>query len=126
MKYSAKLKIAMEKIKDVIKEYDVAAIVVLHTPGFSEYYTKINPSYSSARMDNNGKSVHVNIKLEHFNNDKKLRDQFVANTANMFHLLAETSGRVSLSMFQVSKNLDRQVQSEHGRSDHSSHIEQNN
>jgi hypothetical protein len=29
----------MEEIKAVIKKHDLAAFVVLHTPGFSEYFT---------------------------------------------------------------------------------------
>lgn len=32
MQYSPKLKVAMDEVKDVLKKYDIAGFVVLHTP----------------------------------------------------------------------------------------------
>lgn len=53
MQYSPKLKIAMDEIKQVLKKHDIAGFVVLHTPGFTEYLNRVDPSYSSTFMDEN-------------------------------------------------------------------------
>jgi hypothetical protein len=44
--YSPELKQAMVEIKAVLKKYDIAAHVLLHEPGFSEYLNAIEPSWS--------------------------------------------------------------------------------
>jgi hypothetical protein len=62
MQYDPKLKIAMEEIKAVIKKHDVAAFVVLHRPGFSEFLNAIDPTYSCAALENGGVRFHVNSK----------------------------------------------------------------
>lgn len=61
MQYSPKLKKAMEEIKRILKDHDIAASVVLHTPGHSEYYLRINPSYSCATL--NKGELRVKAKL---------------------------------------------------------------
>jgi hypothetical protein len=53
MKYSPKLRTAMEEIKAVIKKHDIAGVVVLHTPGYGEHFIKIDPSYSCAKIVTN-------------------------------------------------------------------------
>lgn len=50
MQYSPKLKKAMEDIKKILHENDIAGFVVLHTPGFSEYLNRVDPSYSCAKL----------------------------------------------------------------------------
>ena len=52
MQYSPKLKKAAEEIKSILKKYDIAANVVLHTPGHSEYLLEITPTYSAAWLEN--------------------------------------------------------------------------
>src|SRR4051812_33483380 len=121
MQYSPKLKKAMEEIKAVVKKYDVGAIVVLHTPGFSEYLFKIDPGYSAAKLEVD--RVRINIKAEHYAGDKKLRDQFVSDTSNLLHHLATVGGRLIMNTIEVSKQLDAQVNAEHFGGGHTSNTE---
>lgn len=125
MQYNPTLKKAMEEIKAVIKKYDVGAVAVLHLPGHSEFYYRIDPGYSCLRFIN-GAQVRFNIKAEHYQNDKKLRDQFVANTSNMLSLLSATGGKVVLQLMNLSETLDKAVGAEHTDMNGSSDIEQNN
>jgi hypothetical protein len=51
MQYNPKLKQAMEEIKKIIKENDIAAFVLLHTPGHSEFLNAVSTSYSCAKIE---------------------------------------------------------------------------
>ena len=61
MQYSPKLKKAMEEIAAVIKKHDIAGVVVLHTPNYSEHKMFLQPSYScvSEFSDN-----HIRVKAK--------------------------------------------------------------
>lgn len=52
MKPATKLKVAAEDIKEILKKYDIAASIVLHTPGHGEYLNVLNTSYSCAYQYN--------------------------------------------------------------------------
>jgi hypothetical protein len=64
MQYSPKLKKAMEEIKSIVKRHDIAAHVVLHTPGHSEFWFEISPSYSCAKLE--GDNVRFKAKTADF------------------------------------------------------------
>jgi hypothetical protein len=107
MQNSPKLKTAVEEIRAILKKHDVAAVVVLHTPGFSEYIFKIDPSYSCAKVTNN--RLEVKLKLEHYNNDRKLRDQFAKDTLNMINHLTEVTGMMTMQLVNASKVIEEHI-----------------
>jgi len=124
MQYSPKLKKAMEEMKAIIKKYDIAALIVLHTPGDSEYLNAITPSYSCMKW--NGDELRIRAKLkEDFNGDKKAMEEKLAATSNMLRLLAEVGGQQLLSIMKVSDFVDELLGSIHTDGGHSSHTEQN-
>lgn len=125
MKYSPKLKIALAEIKEVLDRHDIAGMIVLHTPGFSEYLLKLNASYSGAVLDQSG-NLRVRIKTEDFDGDKGKRDQVLKDTVNLFHHLSNTSGNLSIKLLEISEDLDKHTGAEHNGSGHSSNISQNN
>lgn len=89
MQYSPKLKKAMELIKDILKDNDIAGIVVLHTPGHSEFLMGLETSYSCAKFE--GDTLRVKAKLADFNGDKEAWALKMATTSNMLSLLSETT-----------------------------------
>ena len=119
MDYSPKLKKAMEQIKAVLKEHDIAAVVVLHTPGFSEYLNVLSPSYSCAEVV----PGRINFKTgsQHYNGDKAKREKMVADTSNMMHHLSTVTGKISLGLLDASAMIDRAFESEHFGGGHTSH-----
>jgi len=124
MQYSPKLKKAAEEIKSILKKYDIAAHAVLHTPGFGEYLIEISPSYSCAKVQENG--IRVRAKKSDFDGNTALRDKRIADTTNMFHHLGTIGGQNVLSLIQLSEELDKIVDADHQGGGHSSHQEQNN
>lgn len=124
MQYSPKLKTAMDRIKAVLKEYDIAGTVVLHTPGFSEFLLKLDPSYSIAELK--GDTIKIKAKKEDFNGDVKARDAALSDTVNMITHFADTNGMVALNMMQVMDMLKKEIDIETNRGNISSHTEQNN
>ena len=123
MQYSPKLKIAMEEIKEIIKKHDIAASVVLHTPGHCELLLKLDPSYSCSFVD--GDSVRIKAKLADFATVEE-RNQKIKDTANMFSLLSDVTSQSAINLLHVSQNLDERVGAEHGPEKNSSHTTQNN
>ena len=124
MNYSPKLKKAAEEIKAVLKNYDIAGIVTLHTPGFSEYLFHITPSYSCAKVETD--AIRIRAKLIDFKGDKQKQKQVLTDTSNMFNLLSETTFRMNFQLTACSDALDKQVNAEHGNGNHTSHNSQNN
>lgn len=124
MQYSPKLKKAMEEIKIILDKHDIAAAIVLHTPGNSEFYIKINPTYSCARIVNDRFKIFG--KLEYYAFDKDKRDKAVTNTSNMLAMLSETTGKLSLQLFQLSDMITEATGSEHTDNGFTAHSTQNN
>jgi ribonuclease HII len=122
MEYSPKLKMAMEEIKATISKYDIAAIVIIHTPGHSEYLQKIDPSYSCASFEQGG--LKLVAKASELGKEK--RDQLLTDTANMFKLFEINSGRIAMTMHECSSFIDSKVNADHGGIGHSSQEQQNN
>lgn len=116
MQYSPKLKKAMEDIKSILKKYDIAGSIVLHTPGFSEYLNHIDTSYSCAKMENGG------IRIR----SKGRPKQHLADTVNMITHFSETSGMVAMQYFQIKDMLSKHIDIDETDGTHTSHTDQNN
>lgn len=124
MTYSPKLKKAMNEIKEILKRHDIAGVVVLHTPGNSEYLNEISPTYSCAKQE--GDTIRFRAKKADFKNSAELRDQCIADTSNMFSCLSDVLARNTLGLLDVSEQFDKIVDAEHGDNNHTSHTTQNN
>jgi hypothetical protein len=135
MQYSPKLKKVMYQIQQMLKENDIAGVIVLHTieqnlssdkevKGFSEYSVNISPSYSAASLQ---PAFVVKGKAEHYNGDKEVRNKIMAQTSNMLVHLAEISGRCTMLVMDCQKTYEKY----YGKDDHtggelSSNQSQNN
>lgn len=122
MRFSAKLKKAMKEIQGLLDEYDIAASVVLHTPGHTEYLMHITPSYSCAKLE--GSKFFVNTKS--LNLSKRDKREMIANTANMLNGLATTTGRESLKIIKLSEIMDKHSDARHTDLGHTSQEELDN
>lgn len=130
MQYSPKLKIAMEKIKAVLKEHDISGVVVLHTPGHAEYTVQITPSYSCAKYDEINPTlaaIKVRAKLkEDFNGNKDAWTKKVSDTADMFDSLSMITGKIGLDLMKVMDGLKHFIDIERTGRGHTGHDQQNN
>lgn len=83
--YSEKLKTAMAEIRAVADKHDIGAYVLLHEPGFSEFFLKIDPSWSALSLEEqDGRAgVRIRAKAEDFDGDKEKQRQVVADSCNM-------------------------------------------
>ncbi len=124
MQYSPKLKKAAEEILQILNKYDIAANVILHTPGHSEYLLHITPTYSCAWLENN--MVRFRARKEDYNGNAMIRDKKISDTLNMLRLLADTAGKNALSLLEVADQFDKKIGADHTEGDHTSHTTQNN
>lgn len=125
MQYSPKLKNAMAAITAILTEYDIAGLIVLHTPGFCEYGLHISPSYSCAKFDGNELRVRAKLK-EDFQGNKKAWTLAVTNTSNMLQVMADISAPIALQLFRMADIVNKRTNAEHDPGDHTSNIQQNN
>lgn len=121
MQYSPKLKKAAEAIKKILKEADIAGVVVLHTPGHSEYLYEISPTYSLAKVE----GEELRIRSTHIT-DKDLKLQRITDTANMFVCLTDVGDLLHSYNQHALKLMKRHIEIEETRGGHTSHTEQNN
>lgn len=125
MQYSPKLKKAAEEIKLILSKYDIAANVVLHTPGHSEYLLHITPKYSCAWIEND--MIRFRARKEDYNGNTMIRDQKIADTLNMLRLLSDTAGQNALALLNVADQFDKKIGANHSTDDgHTSNTTQNN
>ena len=102
---SKKLRSAINEIRKITDKYDLAALVILHTPQQGEFFLKINPSYSCAHFVNN--EQYIKIKNTHFK-DKDKKKKVLEDTINMIDTLATCAANKSISLIDVYKNLESQ------------------
>jgi hypothetical protein len=125
MQYSPKLKKAMEDIKNILKQYDIAGTVVIHEPGFSEYLMQMTPSYSCVSIEDSG-AIRIKAKAHELLGGAKERNKKLKDTSNMFKLLQETNIYISDCMTELSEIVDNAVNAEHTSNNHSTNQSQNN
>lgn len=127
MQYSPKLKKAIEEIKKVMNKYDIGGSIVIHTPGFSEYLHKVDPSYSALSFNYDDSGFKVRGHSKHYGGNKQERDQVLANTRNMVEHLQTRAGEDFMIFDEIGKKMDDTFgkwDSDPG--DHTSHTQQNN
>jgi hypothetical protein len=139
MQYSPKLKKAMEQIKKIVQENDLAAVVILHTifgeakgteegvhvQGFTEYLFEISPSYSAAKLYDH--ELIVKGKKMHYKSEFA-RDAQMANTVNMLEHLTHWLNEMGVQADKIKSMVKTMVEviENEGEDYGTSHTAQNN
>ena len=110
-KEEIKLKTAAEEIKEVLRKHDIAASLVLHTPGHSEYVNHLLTSYSCAYQYEDD-SIRFYCKRKDFDTQEQ-QTKKLESTANMLRMLTETVGRNFMMVEPLSKRFDELTNAEH-------------
>lgn len=124
MQYSPKLKQAMEEIKSILAKHDIGAMVVLHTPGHSEFLNKLNPSYSC--IIQTGDNIRFRSKLADYGGDKQAWQKKTTDSLNLLQCITETTGYVLMPLIDFTEQLEKSLDAECGGHSFSSHTSQNN
>lgn len=109
-----RLKIARAEIEAVLQKHDLAGVVVLHTPGMSEFFYSITPSYSVCWVDEKSQILRLkSVRDRDHAGDaaEQLRDQ--AATANMTTSLAGELGHAALMFLDVDRVVSQALRAEH-------------
>lgn len=123
MQYSPKLKKAMEEIKKIVKDNDIAAFIVLHDEaGFSEYLNAVSPSYSCAILMEDG----LRFRLKQAEVGKEKAKQIAEGTYNMVTHFADMIGKHAMMYIDAQKLLKKQWNGEENRGGETDHAQQNN
>lgn len=123
MQYSPKLKKAMEEIKAIIKENDIAAFIVLHDEsGFSEYLNAVSPSYSCAIVE----QEQIRFRLKGSEVGKERAQQIAHGTFNMVTHFADMIGKHAILYIDAQRFLKEKWGGEEGDGNETSHSQQNN
>lgn len=113
-----RLKVARTEIEAILRKHDLAGVVVLHTPGMTEFFYDIRPSYSCAWIDEAQQMVRVKSLGTDYggNRQAQLHDQ--AATANLFHGLAADLASAAAMFVDVAGIVDRSTKAEHTAAKH--------
>lgn len=106
-----KLKVVAEEIKDVLRKYDVAASIVLHTPGHGEFLNHILTSYSCAYQYEDDSIRFYSKKEDYSSVEEQVKKQ--ANTANMLHILTQLTAQNCLMLKPITEKFDEITNAEH-------------
>lgn len=108
-----RLKIARTEIEAILKKHDLAGVIVLHTPGMSEFFYDIRPSYSCAWIDESVPMVRVKSKLADYNGDAQAQQHDQAATANMARSIADNLDGARAMFGPIALIIDRACQADH-------------
>lgn len=111
MSPETKLKVAAEEIKEILKKYDIAGAVQLHTPGHAEYFIHLNPSYSCAYRYNENE-VRFYCKRVDFPT-QEAQIQKLTDTANMLQLLTDVTAFNFGHLHALSKTINKETNAQH-------------
>lgn len=109
-----RLKVARAEIEAILQRHDLAGVVVLHTPGMSEFFYQVNPSYSVVHLDEKRGAVRVRSRLaEDYagNAAAQLHDQ--AASANMTAALADGLSGAAAMFQDVQAIVDKALSATH-------------
>lgn len=106
-----KLKIAKLEIEAVLRRHDIAGACVLHTPGMSEFFYDIRPSYSCAWVENDREFRIRSKRADYATVTLQTHDQ--AATANMLHALGTDLGQAAIMFLDMAHVADRTFGAEH-------------
>lgn len=124
MQYSPKLKKAMEQIKSILKEHDIAAFVLLHDErGFSEYLNAVSPSYSCAFVS---EPEGIRVRLKQAEVGKEKAKQLAEGTYNMIAHFADMIGKHAIMYIDAVKMLDEHWDADKFPGNDTGHTTQNN
>ncbi|MEP7375564.1 MAG: hypothetical protein ABI675_19625 [Chitinophagaceae bacterium] len=112
----------MEEIKAILKREDIAAFIVIHTPGHSEYLNHLETSYSCAKIQFD----QVRLKLKSSEVGRERAKEIAKDTLNMVTHIAKATGQNSLFYMDCSKLLKDKFGGEDLPGEETSHSQQNN
>ena len=110
-KTEIKLKEAAEEIKDILRKYDLAGAVSLHSPGHGEYFIHLNPSYSNAYIYNDNEVRFYSKRIDFKSVEEQMQKQ--ADTSNMLKILMDITVINFGYINHMSKTYDKLVNAEH-------------
>lgn len=111
-----RLKTARIEIEAILMKHDLAGVVILHTPGMSEFFYDIRPTYSVCWIDEKEGSFHIKSKKdEDHNGSPELQQHDQRATANMAAAMADNL-QAACNMFLYAKwFVDDAFEAEHGK-----------
>lgn len=112
-----KLLAARAEIEAVCKKHDIAAHVVLHTPGFFENFGYYTPSYSVLvpGYDNSGfmTTLRVRSHTTDYGGDAAKQRKDLTDTANFLSGAGVMLAQDAISLLEVSKAVDGLINATH-------------
>lgn len=110
-----RLKVARAEIEGILRKHDLGGVVVLHTPGMSEFFYDVRPSYSCVWIDEKAQALRVKSLQADYGGDREAQRLDQAATANMVRALANDLACAESMFAGVAAIVDRVVQAEHDR-----------
>lgn len=111
MDYSPKLRQAMAEIKGILNKHDIAALVVLHTPGHGEHLLKLDPGYSSIKpfqtISENGE-IEQGVRLQVDSTTHKTpeaKTKAITDSVNMVEIICTLAGQRVSHLFDLSDSI---------------------
>lgn len=110
-----KLLAARDRIQAIFKEYDIAGVCFVHTPGFVEVFSDYSPSYSrlTVREIDHALEVRLRSKLVDYGGDKQAQRRDLDATANMTSSLSEVMSISAMQLMDIAKMVDEKLGSIH-------------
>lgn len=110
-----RLKIARLEIEAVLAKHDIAGVVLLHTPGMSEFFYNIRPSYSVCWLDEATGELRIKSMLDRDHGGNAAEQQHdQAATANMTETIFDGLWQAARMFGEANRIVRTALRAEHG------------
>lgn len=111
MNQSPKLLQAMDQINEILDDMNLAAIVVIHTPGFVLPFVKIDPAYSCCSVKKGAYKIDAD-RYKDFGGDVGKMTERMTDTLDMLNLLVTNAAMAIIPLGELTRTLNRATDAE--------------
>lgn len=113
-----RLKVARLEIEALLAKHDLAGVCVLHTPGMSEFFYCVTPSYSVCWIDESAQAVRIESALDRdHGGDGAEQQRMQIATANMTASLTSALIDAARMFIDVDNVVSEALRAEHSDSE---------
>jgi hypothetical protein len=96
----------MQEIAKILHDNNLAGLVVIQEPGFTESYVKVDTSYSCCRIENGQYRLRASLK-DDFGNNKPAHEQRVRDTSEMLNSITMVAAKLTIPLGETARLINR-------------------
>lgn len=96
----------MSEINTILENYNLGAIVVIHTPGYCQHLSRVDPAYSCIKISPDGRLEFRASLQDDFGGNKAALTERVTETIDLLTNLVTVGAQCVIPLAQLKKSVE--------------------